>query len=535
MPVAKPIKKSDVTANAVVYARYSSHSQNEQSIEGQLKDAYEYAEKNGLLIVGEYIDRAQSARTDDRPSFKKMLSDAERRQFSVVLVWKLDRFARNRYDSAVHKTRLRKYGVRVVSIKENITQSPEGIILEGLLESMAEYYSVNLSENIKRGQRETTGKGLFCGGGVPYGYKAVDQRWVADERTAHIVRYLFSEYASGTPKKKIIDELSRRGVTGKRGGALTLSSFSETLRNPAYIGKAMRNGEVVEGLAEPLIDEKTFDAVQERLKMTARAPAAAKSREDYILRGKAFCGHCGAPMVGESGKGRNGQVFRYYACATRKKFHSCDKINEKKAFAEGYVIDQTLEYVLTPDRTEAIARAVVEEYNKEFSSQQIEEMEREIAQIDRELDKLVESIIALPKAALPAISAKMEKLGVQKEDLQQELTKLRIAHGIKLTEEQVIAWMRQFCKGDPDDPVFRQRLVDVFINSVYFYDTRVIIFYNIRGGKQVSYVDIQESDILASEEMENGSDLTGCAPPNRFKSETHFIFVNGVFGCIFYR
>ena len=125
------------STNAVIYARYSSHNQTEQSIEGQLHDGYAFAERNGYQVIGEYIDRALTGTKDQRPDFQRMIRDAEKRQFQVVIVWKLDRFARNRYDSAIYKAKLKKYGVRVVSVMENITEGPEGIILEGLLESMA--------------------------------------------------------------------------------------------------------------------------------------------------------------------------------------------------------------------------------------------------------------------------------------------------------------------------------------------------------------------------------------------------------------
>ena len=164
-----PSSKTADSLNAVIYARYSSHSQTEQSIEGQLHDSYAYAEKCGYRVIGEYIDRALTGKSDDRPDFQRMIRDAEKHQFQVVIVWKLDRFARNRYDSAIYKARLKKYGVRVISVMENITDSPEGIILEGMLEALAEYYSANLSENIRRGQQESIKKGWFPGGPPPMG------------------------------------------------------------------------------------------------------------------------------------------------------------------------------------------------------------------------------------------------------------------------------------------------------------------------------------------------------------------------------
>ncbi len=245
--------------NAVIYARYSSHNQTEQSIEGQLHDCRAYAERYGINIVGEYIDRAISGKTDLRPNFQRMISDAQKHLFDRVIVWKLDRFARNRYDSALYKHRLKQFGVRVISAMENVGEGDESILLEALLEASAEYYSLDLKKKIMRGQRESIAKGRFCGGPIPYGYKLVDGKLVADEKKAPVVRYLFEQYSSGVPMKEIIDELNRRGVRGSRGGALTYNTFSRVLTNTTYIGQYKYRGEVVPNLAEPMIDKETFD------------------------------------------------------------------------------------------------------------------------------------------------------------------------------------------------------------------------------------------------------------------------------------
>lgn len=472
------------TINAVVYARYSSHGQTEQSIEGQLHDAYDFAAREGYTIIGEYIDRALTGRSDNRADFQRMIADSAKHQFSVVLVWKLDRFARNRYDSAIYKAKLKKNGVRVISVKENLTDTPEGIILEGMLESMAEYYSANLSVNVKRGQRETLAKGRFCGGPVPLGYKAVDGKLVHDEKTVPLVRYVFEQYASGVPKKEIVDELTKRGVKSPRGAVLSATSFQTMLTNPVYIGKYTRAGVVYEDCAEPIITQELFDRVQLRLAARKRAPAALRAREEYLLQGKAFCGHCGAKMTGESGKsGSSNTMYHYYSCVNRKKHHICKKKNERKDPAETYVVERTLAYILAPDNITRIARRVVEEYDKEFASSKIAELERAVARMDHELNKLVDALIEAPKAAHKRIYEKMEALEVQKADLEQDLAKQKIASGIRYTQQEVTAWIKQFSKGDINDPDFRKRIIDVFINSVYFYDDRITIFYNIRGGK----------------------------------------------------
>lgn len=484
---SKPHKGKSNAPNAVIYARFSSHSQTEQSIEGQLRDAYDYAKREGITVVGEYIDRAKTGRYDDRPAFQRMVKDAEKRQFQLIIVWRLDRFARNRYDSAIYKARLRKLGVRVVSVMENIGDNPEGIILEGLLESLAEYYSANLSVNIRRGQRENVLGGKHCGGRTPFGYKSVDGRLVPDERNAPIIQEVFSRYAQGQQKTEIVKWLASIGARTNAGKPFTISSFSRTLTNTAYIGQLMRQGEVVEGAAEALIDPELFERVQERVKQNARAPAASKAKVEYALQGKGFCGLCGSTLVGESGRGRKSIPYYYYACAAKKRHHSCSKANEKKDQLELYIVTQTVTYVLSPGMITKIADAVVAEYDREFSQSSVADLERLVARLDQDLRNLVETLTEAPKAARPMIYEKMEAIDAQKADAEVDLAKLRIASGIRYTRQEVTALLHQFCDGDPEDPAFRRRIIDTFINAVYAYDDRVIVFYNIRGGPQVSY------------------------------------------------
>ena len=479
--------------NAVIYARYSSHGQTEQSIEGQLRDAYAWAKQQGMTVIGEYIDRALTGTKDTRPDFQRMISDAARKQFEVVIVWKLDRFARNRYDSAIYKAKLKKFGVRVMSVKEAITDSPEGIILEGLLESMAEYYSANLSQNVLRGKRETAQKGFWNGGRPPFGYKVENKRLVIDEKNAPIVRYIFEQYAAGRTKAEIIPELTAKGVKTYYGKPLTHASFNRVLRNPAYIGKSTFNGEVVEGLSEPIIDERLFEKVQEQIKRRSRAPAASKAKADSLLSGKAFCGTCGMPMVGMCGRSHGGKQYYYYMCSHKKHPFRCKKKNERKEAVERFVVEQTLKYVLTPDQTSRIAKAVVAEYKKDFSGSRIDELKAGIRKVENELEKLVDALIDVPKAARQRIYDRMETLEMQKTDMQESLARLVVANGIELTEEEVAAWVSQFRNGNVDDVEFCRRVIDIFVNSVYLYDDRTVIFYNIRGDKKLSFEDVKNA------------------------------------------
>ena len=474
---------------AVIYARYSSHGQQEQSIDGQLRDCYAFAERQGYMIIGEYIDRALTGRNDDRPDFQRMLADARKKQFQNIIVWKLDRFARNRYDSAVHKADLKKYGVRVVSATENITDEPEGIMLEGLLESLAEYYSANLSKHVKRGMRECVLAGHYTGGIPPYGFKVEGKKLVADENTAPVIRYVFEQYAKGVPKKEIIDELNKRGVLSHSGRSLTLNSLQHALRNPKYIGKYIYDGQEVSGGCEALISEEVFNAVQNRLDAVKRAPAAGKAHQDYLLQGKAFCGNCGAPLVGESGRGRHGGHYYYYACAKKKKSHACPKKNEKKGFLEWYVVEQTVEYVLTPERIDYIAARIVAKYDEEFNDKGIKDLERQAKKIENEINAAVDASLSAPEKVRPRYYEKIETLETQKADIEMNLATLKIAAGHRYTKEQIAEWLKTFCNGDKLNVDFQKRIIDVLVNSVYVYDDKIIIYYNVKDGKQISYID----------------------------------------------
>lgn len=259
--------------NAVIYARYSSDRQTEQSIEGQLRECYAFAKANDIAVIDTYIDRAISGKTDNRPAFQKMIEDSAKRQFQAVIVYRLDRFTRNRYDSAIYKARLKKNGVKVLSAMENLNGSPESIIMESLLEGMAEYYSVELSQKITRGMRENALKGKALGGQRVLGYKVnSDCYFEIDETTAPVVVDIFKLYSSGKTVKEICDILNARGVKTARGGAFNKNSLHTILTNKKYIGiYKTKYGEIVGGIPA-IIDKELFEMVALRMEQNKKAP-----------------------------------------------------------------------------------------------------------------------------------------------------------------------------------------------------------------------------------------------------------------------
>ena len=248
---------------AVIYARYSSDNQTEASIEGQLRECMEYATYNDIQVIGNYIDRAYSAKTDNRPEFQRMIKDSYKHAFDCIIVWKLDRFSRNRYDSAHYKALLRKNGVKVVSAKETIAEGSEGILLESVLEGMAEFYSAELAEKVTRGMKENALKGLWNGGNTPFGYVVNTERKLdIDSKAAPIVAEIFKMSNDGKAVKEIFNIMSERKVTRSNGKPLRYNAIRYMLSNRVYIGEYSHMGVVIKNSVPPIVSEELFNAVQ---------------------------------------------------------------------------------------------------------------------------------------------------------------------------------------------------------------------------------------------------------------------------------
>lgn len=275
----------------VIYARYSSDNQREESIEGQLRECKEFAEKNDITILGTYIDRALSAKTDNRPDFQRMIKDSEKNMFDVVLVWKLDRFARNRYDSAHYKSILKRNGVKVISATEIISQGAEGILLESLLEGYAEYYSAELSEKVIRGMKENALKCKYNGGTLPIGYVIDENKnFRIDSLVAPVVLDAFKRYDEGYTMKEIVDYLKLKGIRTKKNGEISINSLTRMLHNRKYIGEYKYRDVVVPDGIPAIVPKDLFDRVQEKLAKNKKAPARLNCSKMYGQYKKALYG-----------------------------------------------------------------------------------------------------------------------------------------------------------------------------------------------------------------------------------------------------
>lgn len=455
--------------NVVLYLRYSSDKQTEQSIEGQDRICRQYCERNDMHIVETYIDRALSAskNTEKREEFQRMIKDSERGKWEAVIVYKLDRFARNRYDSATYKNKLKKNGVRVISATENIADSPEGIILESVLEGMAEFYSMELAQKVTRGMNETALKCNSCGGTIPLGYKVENKKLVVDPLTAPIVQEAFTKYANGETITAICDSFNGRGIKTKKGIPFNKNSFHNMLLNEKYIGVYKYKNIRIENGIPAIIDKEIFNAVQNRIKNNQIGAIRRKRKVDYLLAQKIFCGHCNSPMTGESGTSKNGESHYYYTCSGRKRFHSCDKKAVPKDFIERAVVEDALE-LLTPEKIEEIADMAIKQLELENEQNTvIPAIQNEIKEIDKGISNLLR--LVEKGAEADALFARLKELETNKKNAERRL-KDESKSTIRLEKKKVIFWLSQFANGDINDEHFRRQVIGMLVNSVTIWD-----------------------------------------------------------------
>ncbi len=496
---------------AVIYARYSSDSQREESIDGQIRECTEYAERNGITILGSYVDRALSARTDDRPDFQRMIADSEKRLFDIVLVWKLDRFSRDRYDSAHYKHILKKNGVRVMSVKENISDGPEGIILESILEGYAEYYSAELSEKIQRGQTENALKCKTNGGTLPLGYCSDnEQNILIDPVTAAIPLEIFTRYDNGESIKEICDALNSRGLKTRNGKKFKVNGVSIILTNRKYMGEYKYRDILKPDGIPAIIDKDMFERVQERMAKNKRAPAHKKAEDEYLLTTKLFCGTCGRIMAGECGTSGTKKVkHHYYKCGGAKRHLGCKRKAIKKDWIEKVVVLQTVARVLKDEEIERIADALLKMQEQEDTT--IPAMQAQL----KECEKAIENMLNAIQSGILTESTKgrLEQLEEQQRNLKVAILQAEIKRP-KYSRERIVNWISRFKGGNPNNRNYQRQIIDTFVNSVYVYDDKLVFTYNFKDGT--------ETITLKEIEAAFGSDLNHSAPPNGHWMNTYY-------------
>lgn len=500
--------------NVVIYARYSSHNQNEQSIEGQLEYCRKYAKDHNYNIIHEYIDRATTGTNDNRPQFLQMIEDSNKKTFEGILVYQLDRFARNRYDSAIYKKKLSKNGVRVFSSRENISDDASGVLMESVLEGMAEYFSVELGQKIKRGMKINAENCYYNGGSVPLGLKLIEvdsnftdvngkivkkKKFAIDEETVHIVKEIFDMYAKGKRVADIINYLNDKGIKTGLGKEFNKNSLRKMLLNKKYVGiYNYKEMEIKDGIPR-IIDDETFNKVQDMMKKNKKAPARARAKTEYLLTTKLFCGHCKEMMTGHSGTSKTGKLHTYYKC-NNSRIGFCDKKPIQKDYIEDLVVEQARN-LLTDDNINKIAETVVKLAKENMDSGELKRLNRKLKELEKQKNNLFNSLKMCDiDTVKTSIFEEIQKIEVELTNIKNEIA-IEESQSIKLTVPQVRFFLTQMRKGNIDDIKYRRLLINTLVYKVYLYDDSITIIFNTQNKtyeKKIPRVSDIESSLMGT-------------------------------------
>ena len=398
---------------AAIYARVSSDRQDvDLSVSAQLKHLREYAKANGYQIVREYVDEAETGRTTRRPKFQQMISDVRRRckPFEVILVYKYSRFTRNREDSIVYKSLLRKHGVRVISIMEPFEDTPTGKLMEAIIESLDEFYSANLAQEILRGMRESASRGFYMPGIAPYGYnriKVMDGNkerptLKRDPRTAPVVSRIFQDFLASRGLKEVTAALNGDGIQSPKGKRWNKTSVHKVLVNKAYMGTLVWGLEgdsglppvVVENAWEALVDGENFENVQKVLRSRSFMKAhPRRSASRYLLSGLVKCGSCKRALTGTTAKSGK---HSYYVCGSllQKGAGSCTARYLPANVLESRVLQVISGQVLEERNIQELVRLVGEEMAslKSEGQKRVLAVDRELHDVESRLDRLYDAL-----------------------------------------------------------------------------------------------------------------------------------------------
>ncbi|MDE7296285.1 MAG: recombinase family protein [Clostridia bacterium] len=453
---------------AVIYARYSSDSQTEQSIEGQLRVCEEYAQKNNILILNTYIDRAMTGTNDNRPDFQRMIKDSNRHEWNYVLVYKLDRFSRNKYESTIHKRTLKNNGVKLISAMENIPDTPEGIILESLLEGMNQYYSAELSQKVRRGMKETRLKGNFTGGYLIYGYNVENRKVVINESQAEVVRYIFEQYSLGVYVKDIIKSLTAKGIYN-HGKPFKRNTVYNILKSEKYSGIYRHDGEVFENIYPQIVPTEVYERV--RAKIDENKYGKRSVEVVYLLRQKMKCGYCGMPISAETGTSKNGQVKRYYKCLGRKRGSDCKKSMIGKDFLENLIVSTTIEELSRPQVMNVLVKGLLDIQEQQNNGTPILKM---LTKEKRQTENAINNIMtAIENGVITNTTTKrLKELEEQQESLERQILIERSKTAVKLSESDMREFYAQALELEP------QMLINYLIKEIVLFDDKIEIHYN---------------------------------------------------------
>ncbi len=487
----------------VIYARYSSHNQKEESIEQQIAECSEFAAKNGIRIVGIYADKAVSGRSDRRPNFQRMMRDAEKRHFQVVVAYKSNRIARNMLNALQYEARLDLFGIKTLYAKEEFGNTAAGRFALRTMMNVNQFYSENMGEDIKRGMVDNANE-CKVNGMLPLGYvKSKEGKYAVAPDEAAVVREIFDSFLKDVPVAEIARSLNQRGIRTKLGREWNKNSFHIMLKNDNYIGVYRHSGVVVEDGIPPILEREVFAAVQEKLANKKKAAGRRSANGEYLLTGKLFCGYCGSYMIGVSGTGENGTVHNYYQCQKRHAENRCEKKNVRRDFIEKLIARLTQDYILQDETIEWIADSTM-------SFQAVARRQSGITQLERDLAdnrKIAKNIMAAIEQGIITETTKARLLEVEGtiRDLERSLSIAKAASQ-PIERERVVFSLEQMREGNVGSKEHQKKLIDTFVKAVTLWDDRIQIDYYHTPGKHKFSYSLEELTSKAENES-NAADV----------------------------
>ena len=486
---------------AVIYARYSSDSQRDASIDQQVKICQRYAEDLNLEVIHVYDDRALTGKTDKRPSFLRMIKDSAKQNFKYVIVYTLDRFSRNKYDSATYKHKLKENGVRVLSAMEHITDDPTGALMESILEGFAQYYSDELSQKIHRGLEDNAEKCL-CNGRLPMGFRrGADGHAEIVPEEAEVVREIFRRISEGEAQARIYEDLNRRGIKTKCGRPWGRTSFDKILSNERYIGVYKYNDHRVEGGCPAIVDKELFDSVQTYIQTKSNSRRNMKRRhcnkDTYLLTGKLFCGECESYMTGVSGNSRPMVPYHYYQCTKKRYEKNCNKVNVRREYIEQAVTIVLKEVLEDDGQLEWLADRAMEYLESERNTAELADVRSKLAEAVRKQDNL---LAALEEGEMiSVIKKRLKERQDEVRELKARLTVLEKENKLDSSRDRILDFLERFRMGNVEDKNYQEKMIDIFLARAYLFDDgKLKVILNFTNGTKEFTKKLEDFDIKGS-------------------------------------
>lgn len=476
---------------AIAYYRFSSHAQNEASIDQQREQAHAYARGHDLKIIKEYTDSAMSGTRDDRPGFQLMLSEITKLRPSTLILWKTDRLGRDRVILTAAKKKIRDAGCCIKYVAEiSPDDTPESALIEGLMESLAEFYSLQLRQNVTRGMNYNAEHALYNGHKLlGYTVDKATKKYIVDEKTAPIVQRIFLEYAGGKPLADMVRDLNQQGITNANGKAFTFNGLRHLLKNPAYTG-IYRYGDITIADGMPrIISDALFAQTQSRFEKNTHkaskyhqtAVAAGEEAPRYWLTGKLFCGYCGSSVHGVAGTSKTGKRHYYYACKQQRR-HKCNLKQKKKDIVEVNVLWLLHEFLCDTENLTSLAVDMATYYTKLNSTEKyINSLEAEIKEVDKGINNIVKAIEAGVISA--ALTDRLSKLEAQKEGLRDAINTEKMKQSLVTDEHSIKHYFEKYANFSFDDEETRNNVLEYFVDKIFLYNDKIVITWYYTNNK----------------------------------------------------